>query len=212
MADEIRIRLPVKMVLFDYGNVLEFVDHRRSVVRFCEGTCLDVDDVLRRLLAPHGPLELLESGRIRADEYRHAVEAIVGRTFDEQDFVERHTDMFERRADTIELMKALRGRYRMGLLSNTNEMHFKSTISNHPCFSFFDQITLSYQVKAMKPDPAIYRDAIAKAVGMASEEILYLDDVPAYVTAARALGMQALVYDRSGVTIGVVRRLVPEAG
>ena len=212
MAEETGIRLPIRMVLFDYGNVLEFVDHRRSTARFCEGTGSDVDDMLRCLLVPGGPLELFESGRIDVAGFRHIVETMVGRTYDEDDFAARHNDMFKMRSDTIGLMNALHGRVRLGLLSNTNEIHFKTTISRHPCFSFFDQVTLSYEVKAMKPDAAIYRDALAKAAGIAPGEILYLDDVPAYVMAARALGMQSLVYDCSGAVIDAVRRILPEAG
>lgn len=206
MADETGIRLPIRMVLFDYGNVLEFFDHRRAIARFCEGTDLDVDELLRRLLVPGSPLLLLETGQIDAVEYRRFVETIVGRTFDDADFNARHNDMFEMRTDTIDLMKALRGRFRMGLLSNTNEIHFRGTISKHPCFSFFDQVTLSFEVNAVKPDPAIYRDALAKAAGIRAGEILFLDDVPAYAAAARAQGMQALVYDRAGETAAHVRR------
>lgn len=208
MTVEPGIRLPVRMVLFDYGNVLEFVEHRRSVARFCEGTGIDVDEALRRLLAPGGPLELLESGRIDGAEYRRIIETMVGKSFDEEDFVARHCDMFEMRSDTIELLRALRGRFRMGLLSNTNEVHFRTTISSHPCFSFFEQISLSFEIRAMKPDPAIYRDAVAKAVGIRAEEILYLDDIPAYAAAAREQGMQAMVYDRAGVAAAEVRRIL----
>lgn len=198
MTQEPAIRLPVRMVLFDYGNVLEFVEHRRSAVRLCEGTGCDPDVLLRRFLEPHGPLEQLETGRIDGDEFRRIAGEAVGKTFTDVDFLDRFNDMFVMRDDTIALMKALHGRYRLGLLSNTSEPHFRATISKHPCYGLFDQVTLSFQVGALKPDPAIYRDALEKAAGISAEQILYLDDIPAYVEAARNEGMQALVYDRAG--------------
>lgn len=198
MAQEPAIRLPIRMVLFDYGNVLEFVNHRRSAVRLCEGTGCDPDALLRCFLEPRGPLELLETGRIDGEEFRRIVGDAVGKSFAEEDFIDRFNGMFVMRHDTTALMKALHGLYRLGLLSNTSEPHFRATISRHPCFRLFDQVTLSFQVGVMKPDPAIYRDALEKAAGISAEQILYLDDIPAYAEAARSEGMQALTFDRAG--------------
>lgn len=210
MTQEFAINLPVRMVLFDYGNVLEFVDHRRSAARLCEGTGCDPDALLRRFLEPRGPLELLETGRIDGEEFRRIVGDAVGKSFAEDDFIDRFNDMFVVRHDTIALMKALHGRYRLGLLSNTSEPHFRATISKYPCFGLFDQVTLSFQVGALKPDPAIYRDALEKAAGLPPEEILYLDDIPAYAEAARSCGMQSLVYDRAGAVAAEIRRSLIE--
>ncbi len=210
MTQEPAIRLPVRMVLFDYGNVLEFVDHRRSAARLCGGTGCDPDVLLQRFLEPRGPLEQLETGRIDGDAFRRIAGEAVGKTFTEADFLDRFNDMFVMRHDTIALMNALHGRYRLGLLSNTSEPHFRATISKHPCFGLFDQITLSFQVGALKPDPAIYRDALEKAAGIPPESILYLDDIPAYVEAARSCGMQALVYDRAGTVAAEIRRSLIE--
>ncbi len=211
MPKETAITLPIRMVLFDYGNVLEFVDHRRSAARLCEGTGRDADALLRRFLLPRGPLEQLESGMIDADGFRLLAGEAVGREFPPDEFASRFSDMFVMREDTTALLRALRGRYRLGLLSNTNEIHYATTISKHPCFGFFDQVTLSFEVKAMKPAAAIYRDALAKAAGIPPAEILYLDDIPAYAEAARACGMQALVYDPAGATAATVRRLLTGA-
>ncbi len=205
MTQEPDIKLPVRMVLFDYGNVLEFVDHRRSATRLCEKTGCDPDALLRRFLEPGGPLELLETGRIDGDTFRRIAGEAVGKTFTETDFIDRFNDMFVMRHDTIALMQTLHRRYRLGLLSNTSEPHFRSTISKHPCFGLFNQVTLSFEVGVLKPDRAIYRDALEKAVGILPEEILYLDDIPAYVEAARSCGMQALVYDRAGLVAGRLR-------
>ena len=52
---------------------------------------------------------------------------------------------------------------------------------------------LSYVVKAVKPSPAIYREAIARA-GCGPEECFYTDDIPAYVEAARREGIDAVQF------------------
>jgi HAD superfamily hydrolase (TIGR01509 family) len=55
-------------------------------------------------------------------------------------------------------------------------------------------LVLSYEVKAMKPSPAIYREAIARAQ-CRPEECFYTDDIPAYVEGARREGIDAVQFE-----------------
>lgn len=56
---------------------------------------------------------------------------------------------------------------------------------------FADAIVLSCEVGLRKPNPAIYLLA-AERLGLEPAEILFLDDFPAMVDAARGVGMQAI--------------------
>ncbi|HXL23644.1 MAG TPA: HAD-IA family hydrolase [Candidatus Dormibacteraeota bacterium] len=51
----------------------------------------------------------------------------------------------------------------------------------------------SYRVGASKPNPLIYREAL-RGCKVKAQEAVFIDDVPAYVDAARQLGMQGVVY------------------
>jgi putative hydrolase of the HAD superfamily len=57
----------------------------------------------------------------------------------------------------------------------------------------FDVLAWSYQLHMVKPDPAIYR-YVLKELGTRPEETLFLDDRPANIKAARALGILALEF------------------
>lgn len=57
----------------------------------------------------------------------------------------------------------------------------------------FDALVWSYQAHMVKPNPAIYRYALAK-LGTRPEETLFLDDKPVNVEAARSVGMKALEF------------------
>lgn len=59
---------------------------------------------------------------------------------------------------------------------------------------FFDAL-ISAQLGRCKPDPAIYLAACAR-LGMAPQELLFVDDVPDNVIAAQALGFAGLVMAR----------------
>lgn len=92
-----------------------------------------------------------------------------------------------------EMIAGLRRTHRVGLLSNTNECHFRYLCRELPWLERFDFHTLSYEVGAAKPAAGIYAAAEAQA-GCAPEEILFFDDMPEFVTAARARGWQAELF------------------
>jgi putative hydrolase of the HAD superfamily len=73
--------------------------------------------------------------------------------------------------------------------------------------SQFDVCVWSYQLGVVKPDPAIYRYALDK-LGTDAGETLFIDDRPANVEAALALGMKGLVFS----TVEKLRADLAEAG
>jgi len=92
------------------------------------------------------------------------------------------------------ILSGLAQRYRMLLLSNTNALHFDVVRQNYPLLRYFHDRVLSYEVKAMKPSPAIYREAIARAQCRPGE-CFFTDDIPAYVEAARQEGIDAVQFE-----------------
>ena len=92
------------------------------------------------------------------------------------------------------LVEALRRRYRVLLLSNTNALHFEMIRETYPIMRHFDGYVLSFEVGAMKPAPKIYAEAIARA-GCRPAEIFYADDIPAFVEAARLAGIDAVAFE-----------------
>ena len=55
----------------------------------------------------------------------------------------------------------------------------------------FDRVVLSFQVRAMKPDPAIYRVTLEQLGGVTPERTVFVDDQPAYCDGATATGLEA---------------------
>jgi putative hydrolase of the HAD superfamily len=108
-----------------------------------------------------------------------------------EEFARGFTDIFTPIESTRALIRGLEGRYRLGLLSNTNELHFRRHIRNEPVFPLFDAVTLSYEIGALKPEPAIYRDALGK-LSLPSEECVFIDDIEAYAEGAKAVGIRGI--------------------
>ncbi|MBF0500536.1 MAG: HAD family phosphatase [Candidatus Riflebacteria bacterium] len=184
--------VPIRMVLFDFGNVIAHIDHRRFTRLLTNQNEQGIERITRRLFGPATPGELLETGHISQSTFREDAMKIMG--------VHPSIDAFDTAfngiimspiPEMLELIIDLSPHYRLGLLSNTSAPHFEQVISRIPVFERFDQVSLSYEVGRMKPDEAIFMDAIGKHPGSPAS-ILYLDDIIQFVDAARGLGMQGL--------------------
>ncbi len=79
------------------------------------------------------------------------------------------------------------------VLSNMGDSVLASILEAFPWLKDFDALVWSFQLGMAKPDARIYEEALRR-LGTQAEETLFLDDKPANVEAARALGMEGLVF------------------
>jgi len=83
-------------------------------------------------------------------------------------------------------------------LSNTNALHYDELFGGRfPVCKLFDKVMVSHLVGLNKPDPEVYR-MLEEAVSATGEEIVFFDDLPVNVEAARSFGWLAEVVDPSG--------------
>ncbi len=71
-----------------------------------------------------------------------------------------------------------------------------------PCM---DGGVFSFEVKAVKPEPEIYR-CLCEKYGLNPEECLFTDDVPANVKGAQACGFQGIVFEGYEKTYPVIMK------
>jgi HAD superfamily hydrolase (TIGR01509 family) len=78
----------------------------------------------------------------------------------------------------------------LGLLSNTNPVHFEYCLQTFRVVQFIPNHFLSYKLKAFKPEPEIFARVIEQ-ISFPPGEILYVDDLAENVEAARTAGLMA---------------------
>ena len=87
---------------------------------------------------------------------------------------------------------------RMGLnvyyLSNYSAFSVAANPDVLDFIPYMDGGVFSFEVKAVKPEPEIYR-CLCEKFGLKPEECLFTDDVPANVKGAQACGFQGIVYE-----------------
>lgn len=201
--------IPIQGVIFDFGNVLCTFDNRRILKGLAPFCGLPLQELARRIEGSDLP-RAYESGEIGSPTFLASMSNLCGHAFPEADFIRAFSAIFTPIEATWALVQALRPRYRLGLLSNTNPWHFEHGIRTTAVFPLFDTVTLSYEVGAMKPDPRIYADALAK-LALPPEACVFIDDIPAFAEGARAAGMHAIAYTGPEALVAELRRLGVEA-
>jgi glucose-1-phosphatase len=183
----------LKTLIFDLGKVIVPFDFERGYQRMAELTGLTAVEVRARVAATNSVVPY-ERGDLSTAEFVRTIGEALQHPFEVAHFQEIWSAIFL--PDTLlpeALFAALKTRYRLVLLSNTNDLHFRFIREHYPLLRYFDAYVLSHEVRAAKPDPRIYAAAIA-AAGCAPHECFFTDDIADYVAGARAAGIHAVQF------------------
>ena len=112
----------------------------------------------------------------------------------EDTFKRYYSDIFSVNDDVVSILPALKEKYKLFLLSNTNSIHQKYGWQKYEFLTYFDKLILSHEVGSVKPEEKIYRE-VEKASGFPSSEHFYIDDIQEYVDAAKNLGWDAVRFE-----------------
>ncbi|MBV9612581.1 MAG: HAD family phosphatase [Acidobacteriaceae bacterium] len=93
---------------------------------------------------------------------------------------------------------------RLAMLSNMPRELGEALKSRTQRLSSFDQVTLSYELRSAKPEPAIYEHCL-EGLGTPAEQTLFLDDRIANVQGAELFGMQAVQFTSRDDTLLLLR-------
>ena len=183
-----------KAILFDLGKVLIHFDFQRGY-RALEGLCPYTAAEIPRKLAGTGLVERFETGLMEPREFVDEMSRILELRVDYAKFCEIWSCIFTHALLLETMLEGLARRYRLVLLSNTNALHWELLREDYAhMLRHFDRLILSHEVGAMKPTPAIFRAAV-EAAECRPEECFYTDDIPAFIEAARAFGIDAVQFE-----------------
>jgi len=149
-----------------------------------------------------------ETGLISSDKFFNEIVKKCDLSIPKPEFIEAYTNIFTPIPETFDLIKDLKKNYKLALLSNTNEWDFEYGIkpSMAEIFNLFDTLTLSFEVKAMKPKREIFLDSLSK-LDLKPKQCVYIDDIRRYVEAADEIGMHGVHYTSHDGLIGSLKEL-----
>jgi len=183
----------IQTFLFDMGNVLVHFCHDR-MCRQMGALCGRTGDEVRSLLFGSELQHRFECGHVNEDEFHREFERLVEREVEFASLLHAGSDIFTENEAILPVLASLKRQgHRLVLLSNTSVSHYEFVRRNFRVLEPFDDLVLSFEVGAMKPQPAIYEAALTM-IECPPEHCFYTDDIPAYVEAGRRFGLQAEVF------------------
>lgn len=181
----------IKAVLFDIGNVLLFFSHDLMYQNMATVLGLDIDVFKKEIIDLQNHYE---SGKISTEEFYAYLEARAGKQHSKKEFIQAAQSIFTPNEAIFPVVESLKQEnVKLILLSNIGEIHYQYIVEQYPIFQLFDSHILSYQIKACKPDQAIFEAAV-KAADCSPQECFYIDDIPLFIEKARLLGIDAETY------------------
>lgn len=98
--------------------------------------------------------------------------------------------------ETIPVLTSLKRNKTIGLVSNFDHPpHVRNILAQYKLEPFFDTIIISGDVRAKKPDPAIFSFALEQT-GLSKEDVIYIGDTNEDVAGAMAAGIRPIFLAR----------------
>jgi glucose-1-phosphatase len=188
-----------KALIFDFGNVIINIDVPLVFKEFAKisgknATCIE------QLFAENQLFRRYETGQFTDDEFREIVRQTIGFPFSDKQVDDTwNALLLDIPQERIDLLKKLRRKYPIYLLSNTSSIHIiqsnkyiKEKFGINGLADIFDKPFLSYEMEMWKPDDEIYL-TVLKEIGMKPHEVVFLDDNTFNIEAAKNLGIQTIL-------------------
>jgi HAD superfamily hydrolase (TIGR01509 family) len=187
---------PIQVILFDLGNViLPFNNYQiaEKLSRFSKKREFEDPTKIFSYLfdLQEGVINHFDRGKVSPSQFFESVKKHVDLSISFEQFIPIWTDIFIENREVSEIILSLKGRQRLGLLSNTDPLHFNHILSTFPIVRVFEKYILSYEVGFKKPDVRIFQEAIRWA-SVEPKKILFIDDTKDHVEVALSLGMQGV--------------------
>jgi FMN phosphatase YigB (HAD superfamily) len=187
---------PIKVIFFDLGNVILPFNNCQIAEKLSrlsgKREFQDPQKIFSYLFdLEKGVINDFDMGRVSPAEFFQSIKKTLGLPIAFEEFIPIWTDIFVEDREVSEIIRSLKGKWKLGLLSNTDPLHFQYIVSAFPIVSALEKWILSYEVGFKKPDVRIFQRAMEWA-SVEPEKLLFIDDTKGHVEAAVSLGMQGI--------------------
>lgn len=189
----------IKNIVFDLGGVLIDLDFPRALKAFEQAGLTDIAQNVQAF-SREGIFMDLELGNITPEDF---FQSICERST-QPISIHQATDYWnlilkDIPQDKLKIIRELRKRYHVYLLSNTNQPHWEYICKK--CFEkdgftihdYFEKLFLSYEMHLAKPDKQIFFQMLQDGQ-MKPEETLFIDDSEANCNSAKETGIRTIHY------------------
>lgn len=182
----------IKAIIFDLGNVILNFDHKIACKRLSERSSFSSEYIYNYIFNNYLE-ELYDKGKISSNKFYRTICKSLGIKISYQEFYEIWGDIFWLNPGMDKILKSLKKKTKIALLSNTNEIHFSYVKKKFNILKEIDEFILSFKIGARKPEDEIFLYALKK-IKLPPKNVLYVDDIIKFVKVAEKIGFNGIVF------------------
>ena len=194
-----------KLVLFDFDEVL--VDYRRDVrcAHIAEAVGARSEEV-RRALFRSGLENRCDRGELELPDYLEALRRQYGLMVPQDVFIAARQAATRARPEMLTLCEQVHPQAAIGVFTNNGRWLGQHLAKVAPAVSalFARRTVTSGQLRAAKPEPKAFLSCL-QALGFSPASTLFIDDRPENVEGARAIGIDAVLFESPNQVAEVLR-------
>src|ERR671937_87844 len=199
--------VPIKSVIFDYGRVLAWTQHQEPRAAWERRLGLAPGALTRAVHNQHSWIAA-QHGTISIDAHWQEVSTALRLT--PADTTALRAAFYAGDVLNVELVACIDGLrahgLRVGLLSNFSA-DLRAMLAQQDLLRRFDALAISAEIGIMKPDAAAYQ-AILAMLRMEAHTCVFIDDAPANVAAAQAVGLHGIVFEDNPSCLAALTHLL----
>ncbi len=182
---------PAQTIIFDLGRVLVDVNFNGGFFPLLKKSSQKPNENNAEAFYDNALFRKFNKGRISVKQFYEALNSAFNLRLDFPTFKQQWCNVFSPMPGMEALVKTLSEKYVLGLLSDTDELHWEYCLRHFPFLKLFRRPTLSFKTGHIKPDPVCYQLA-AESVDVPVDKCLFVDDRISNVEGAIAAGMNAI--------------------
>lgn len=192
----------IKNIIFDFGGVIIDIDYHLTMDAFRRLGIKNFEEQYSKLRQSH-LFDALEKGTITPAAFRDRIRSISSLPLTDVQIDDAwNAILIDLPEENITFLKSLKNKYRIFLLSNTNEIHeqaftdlIQKKFGENVLKNVFENIYYSHRLHLRKPDPAIF-SYVLKENNLLASETLFVDDSFQHIEGARIAGLQTFYFEK----------------
>jgi putative hydrolase of the HAD superfamily len=186
----------IEVILFDLGKVILPFEHYQIAEKLSHFSGREEFKDPQRIFSylfdfEKGAVNGYETGKVSSLQFFESVKKYLHLSLSFEEFIPIWNDIFTEDQGVSKIIRSLKGKKKLGLISNTNPLHFEYILLKFPVIHIFDKWILSHEAGFKKPAVEIFQKAIEWA-SVEPEKILLIDDMKKHVDVAVSLGMRSI--------------------
>ena len=193
----------IKNIIFDLGGVILNIDYQRSVQAFKDLGLSNFENLYSQA-SQNNIFDLFETGKISTSEFRNELREASQLNLSDIEIDNAWNSMLlDLPQERIDFLQKINKKYRIFLLSNTNQIHIEKFTENiykqfheNILDKVFEKVYYSSQIGYRKPNADAFQYVLDDSKLLASETF-FIDDSQQHVIGAGQAGLHAGLLDKN---------------